>query len=92
MYQKGLCSLGSACREYHGNFELKNFDEKNYKTKMCEAFEKGDCPLGKICTKAHGEEELEYYRAELGEGRQMKQEEEKPESKEQQIVLKLVPF
>ena len=59
LYQRGMCSLGSSCREYHGNFDLKNWNDKNYKKELCEDFTKGDCSLGKLCVKAHGEEELE---------------------------------
>jgi len=29
LYQRGECSLGSACRDYHGNMDLT----KNYKYK-----------------------------------------------------------
>jgi hypothetical protein len=29
MYQRGQCTLGSACRDYHGNIDL----QKNYKYK-----------------------------------------------------------
>ena len=29
LYQRGQCSLGSACRDYHGNIDL----QKNYKYK-----------------------------------------------------------
>jgi len=33
LYQRGQCSLGSACRDYHGNIDLqKNY---KYKEKVC---------------------------------------------------------
>lgn len=56
-----MCGLGSACREYHGNFDLKNWNESTYKKSLCEDFEKGNCPKGNMCIKAHGEKELEEY-------------------------------
>lgn len=44
LYQRGLCGLGSACRDYHGNIDLvKNYQ---YKQKVCEMFVKGLCDKG----------------------------------------------
>jgi hypothetical protein len=33
-YQKGLCSLGAACPDYHGNMDLKK-KNYHYKTQKC---------------------------------------------------------
>ena len=49
----GKCELGSACRDYHGNMDLKKGKYK-YKAEVCQAFLEGKCLLkDQICIKKH---------------------------------------
>ena len=54
LYQRGKCSLGSACRDYHGNIDIKK--NYRYKEKICEQFLKGLCLNGEVCIYIHPEE------------------------------------
>ena len=48
----GKCHLGSICRDYHGNMDLK---KKNYKYKadVCQMFLEGRCDKGAVCIFKH---------------------------------------
>jgi hypothetical protein len=56
LYQRGLCSLGSACRDYHGNVDLQR--NYRYKEKVCEAFLLGTCEKGAVCIFIHDDTQL----------------------------------
>ena len=58
LFQRGQCSLGSACRDYHGNIDLqKNY---KYKEKVCEELRvTGNCSKGILCIFSHEKQENE---------------------------------
>ena len=52
LFQRGKCSLGSACRDYHGNLDLVK--KYAYKDKLCDEFQrKGTCSKGDVCIFLH---------------------------------------